>query len=163
MSAKSLLETTYNTRDLGGHRTADGRITLFDRIYRSDRQENPSSNDIDTLISKSINTIIDLRTDWEIEQKPSGFAGLEGFDYHNYSVLEGSGIPDAVEAVPGSYIDIACEKNMKAVFETIAGSEGGVMYNCAAGKDRTGVVTAILLMLCGVPDDEIIADYMVTK
>lgn len=163
MVTKSLLETTYNTRDLGGHKTSDGKVTLCDRIYRSDRQENPSPRDIELLLTKGITTVIDLRTDWEIKDKPSGFATLEGFNYHSYSVLEGSGIPDTVEAVPGSYIDIACEKNMRFVFETIANAGSGVMYNCAAGKDRTGVVTAVLLMRCGVPDGEIIADYMVTK
>ena len=52
---------------------------------------------------------------------------------------------------------------MKDIFTTIAEAETGVMYNCAAGKDRTGVVSAILLMLCGVKEEEITDDYMLSK
>ena len=45
----------------------------------------------------------------------------------------------------------------------MAKAKSGVMFNCSAGKDRTGVISAILLMLCGVPEDEIVNDYMLTK
>ena len=45
----------------------------------------------------------------------------------------------------------------------MAESESGVMFNCSAGKDRTGVVSAIILMLCGVSEDDIVSDYMLSK
>ena len=163
MKAVSLLKTTRNTRDLGGHPAAGGRVTVPDRIWRSDRQECPDPEDIALLRSKGITTIIDMRTEEDNLTKPSFFRSLEGFTFLNYPIIEGDTIPESVEAVPGSYINIACSENMPRILKAIADADTGVMYNCAAGKDRTGVVTAILLMLCGVSDEEITADYMLTK
>ena len=163
MEMKSLLQTTQNTRDLGAHATVDGKVTVCNRIYRSDRQEYPSQKDIDFLLARKITTIIDLRTQADTAVKPSGFANLEGFRYFNIPIEEGSTIPESADAVPGSYLRIACAENMRKVFEAIAQAESGVMFNCAAGKDRSGVVAAILLMLCGVQEVEIIADYMLSK
>ena len=163
MKAASLLKTTRNTRDLGGHPAAGGRVTVPDRIWRSDRQENPDPEDIALLRSKGITTIIDMRTEEDNLTKPSFFRSLEGFTFLNYPIIEGDTIPESVEAVPGSYINIACSENMPRILKAIADADTGVMYNCAAGKDRTGVVTAILLLLCGVSDEEITADYMLTK
>ena len=163
MKAVSLLKTTRNPRDLGGHPAAGNRVTVPDRIWRSDRQENPDPEDIALLRSKGITTIIDMRTEEDNLTKPSFFRSLEGFTFLNYPIIEGDTIPESVEAVPGSYINIACSENMPRILKAIADADTGVMYNCAAGKDRTGVVTAILLMLCGVSDEEITADYMLTK
>lgn len=163
MKAASLLKTTRNTRDLGGHPAAGGRVTVPDRIWRSDRQENPDPEDIALLRSKGITTIIDMRTEEDNLTKPSFFRLLEGFTFLNYPIIEGDTIPESVEAVPGSYMNIARSENMPRILKAIADADTGVMYNCAAGKDRTGVVTAILLMLCGVSDEEITADYMLTK
>ena len=163
MKAASLLKTTRNTRDLGGHPAAGGRVTVPDRIWRSDRQENPDPEDIALLRSKGITTIIDMRTEEDNLTKPSFFRSLEGFTFLNYPIIEGDTIPESVEAVPGSYMNIACSENMPRILKAIADADTGVLYNCAAGKDRTGVVTAILLMLCGVSDEEITADYMLTK
>ena len=163
MKAVSLLKTTRNTRDLGGHPAAGGRVTVPDRIWRSDRQECPDPEDIALLRSKGITTIIDMRTEEDNLTKPSFFRSLEGFTFLNYPIIEGDTIPESVEAVPGSYMNIACSENMPRILKAIADADTGVMYNCAAGKDRTGVVTAILLMLCGVSDEEITADYMLTK
>ena len=163
MKASSLLKTTRNTRDLGGHPAAGNRVTVPDRIWRSDRQENPDPEDIALLRSKGITTIIDMRTEEDNLTKPSFFRSLEGFTFLNYPIIEGDTIPESVEAVPGSYMNIACSENMPRILKAIADTDTGVMYNCAAGKDRTGVVTAILLMLCGVSDEEITADYMLTK
>ena len=72
-------------------------------------------------------------------------------------------MPDTVEMVSKLYMAIAQSKNMPDVFKTIANAKDGVMVNCSAGKDRTGVVSAILLSLCGVSRKDIIYDYMITK
>ena len=72
-------------------------------------------------------------------------------------------IPESIEAVPVSYMKIAKSPSLKDIFTAMATSESGVLFNCSAGKDRTGVISAILLMLCGVADEEIVEDYMLTK
>ena len=60
-------------------------------------------------------------------------------------------------------MEIACSKNIKYILEKIANSENGVLFHCSAGKDRTGVVTTIIYMLCNVSEKEIIKDYMISK
>lgn len=160
----SLLETTLNTRDLGGYMTdLPGIETQWNRVYRSDRQGHPSERDIDFLKDRGITTIIDMRGIEDVKKGPSGFERLEGFTYLNYPIDEGSGVPESVEAVPGSYMDIAHAKNIGRIFDAIANVSSGVMINCSAGKDRTGVVSALLLMICGVSREDIIFDYMITK
>ena len=163
MQAFSLLRTTLNTRDLGGHRTADGRVTARNRVWRSDHPLDPDPEDVRLMLDKGITTVIDMRDEVRVSQKPNGLTGRPGFTVYNFPVLEGSTLPESVEAVPGSYLKIACAPNMKNIFGTIAEAERGVLYNCSAGKDRTGVVTAVLLMHCGVSDEEIVEDYMLTK
>ena len=163
MKAFSLLKSTLNTRDLGGHLTMGGRVTARDRIWRSDHPLCPTPEDVRLLLQKRITTIIDMRDPVRAGEKPNGLMGLDGFHFFSLPVIEGSSLPESVEAVPGSYLNIACAPNMAGIFRTIAAADTGVMYNCSAGKDRTGVVTAILLMYCGVPEEEIVEDYMLTK
>ena len=160
----SLLETTLNTRDLGGYRIQGTTCyTRMNAVLRSDVQKYPSQKDIDFLKENHITTIIDMRGDKDIARSPSGFAEMSEFNYCHIPIDEGSGIPESVDAVPHSYMDIAMAANTPKVFQTIASADEGVMINCTAGKDRTGVVSAILLMLCNVSDEDIIYDYMLTK
>ncbi len=163
-SPRSLLETTLNTRDLGCNKsTVSGERLKPWRVLRSDSQCYPSENDVVLLKKHHICTIIDMRGEADVQKKPSGFAGREGFAYRNIPIHEGSGIPENTDAVSGSYMDIAQSKNAAKVFKAIASAPGGVMINCTAGKDRTGVVSAVLLGICGVSEAEIVADYMLTK
>ena len=160
----SILETTLNTRDLGGYGTDRPSVaTRWNRVYRSDRQGHPSERDIALLKERGMTTIIDMRGIEDVKKGPSGFENLDGFTYLNYPIDEGSGVPESVEAVPGSYMDIAHSKNIGRIFEAIANAPFGVMINCSAGKDRTGVVSALLLLICGVSREDIIFDYMITK
>ena len=52
---------------------------------------------------------------------------------------------------------------IKGVFKTIVNAPGGVLFHCTAGKDRTGVVSAILLTLVGVSDEDIVYDYAISR
>ncbi len=161
---KSLLETTRNTRDLGGYRIAGTKTyTKYNRIYRSDLAKAPSEKDIDFLKKNGITTIIDFRIDVEVEKAANGFSGVEGLTYYNFPNIEGSFLPKTIEEVRYSYQVIAEAKSMTQVMRTIAEAPGGVMYNCSAGKDRTGVTSAVILWLCGVSDEDIVYDYMITK
>lgn len=149
---------------MGGYRAFDrGRYTRMDAVWRSDVQKYPDEGDIALLKSHHITTIIDMRGDRDILRAPSGFENAAGFAYCHIPIDEGSGIPESREAVPGSYMDIAMAKNMPLVFQRIAAAPAGVMINCTAGKDRTGVVSALLLKLCGVSDEDIVYDYLLTR
>jgi len=160
---ESLLETTQNTRELGGYVIKDGLATKRNSLWRSDVQNYPSEKDVALLKKRGITTILDLRGDKDLARKPSGFANAEGFTYINCPIIEGSGIPESVEKVPVSYLAIAQAEHIHEVFRTIANAESGIMFNCTAGKDRTGVVSAILLLHAGVSDSDIIENYVLTR
>lgn len=159
----SLLKTTQNTRDLGGYRTKAGTLTKEHALIRSDVQNYPNEDDYSYLRTHGITTIIDMRGVKDVTRKPSGFAEKEGFAYYNFQIEEGSGVPESVAAVPVSYMKIASAKAMPDIFRCIANAKTGVMFNCTAGKDRTGVVSAILLLFAGVSDKDIIENYVITK
>lgn len=159
----SLLKTTQNTRDLGGYRTKNGTFTKEKVLLRSDVQNYPCEEDYNYLKKYGITTIIDMRGAKDVTRKPNGFAGKEGFEYYNFQIDEGSGVSESMAAVPKSYMDIASAKAMPEVFKCIANAQSGVMFNCTAGKDRTGVVSAILLLHAGVSDKDIIDNYILTK
>lgn len=160
---KSLLETTLNTRELGGYQTEDGKCTCCNMLLRSDGQKHLNERDIAFLLERKITTIIDMRDKKAAKKVPSPFIGMPQFCYYNVPVEEGSGVPESVDEVPASYMKIAGAANIHQVFLHIAHAPDGVLFHCAAGKDRTGVVSAILLLLAKVREEEIIKNYMLTK
>ena len=163
MTYKSLLSCSANTRELGGIRTADGSLTRNDVYWRSDVPINPDKDDIEKLQKHNITTIIDMRTEQETIKVPNMLSDAAGFEYHHFPVTEGSGVPESLEAVPHSYIDISKAESMSKVMKTIAEAKQGVIFHCTAGKDRTGVVSAIILMACGVERETIVSDYVVSR
>ena len=89
----SLLETTLNTRDLGGYQSElSGKRLKSWSILRSDVQNYPSDNDISLLKKHNILTVIDMRGEKDVLRKPSGFSDREGFAYINIPIDEGSSI-----------------------------------------------------------------------
>lgn len=158
-----LLKSAHNMGDLGGYETKDGRTTNFGVVFRSDCPSPLFEEDEETLKKKKIHTVIDLRIQEEISKRPSGFQQLPGVNYHNFNFLIGDRSPDAEEDIPQLYMDMFDDfNNIKRVIETIGKAEGAVVYHCAVGKDRTGVISAVLLGICGVPDTDILADYQIS-
>lgn len=161
---KSILESTMNTRELGMYRIqGDGQYTIKNSIYRSDRCETISASDKKLLLDRGITTIIDLRSEREAGAKPSAFATDNDFTFYHYPIEEGMLPPNSLEDVPVSYMKIAHAVCMGEIFKTIAEAKSGVLLHCTAGKDRTGVVSAILLALAGVSDEDIIYDYAISR
>jgi len=162
MTDKSLLDCTDNTRELGGIRTSAG-ITKNNVYWRSDVPVEPTAADVEKLILAHITEIVDMRTEEECLKKTCGFADKCGFRYHHFPITEGSGVPESLPAVPLSYMDIALAENMPKIWKVIAESENGVLFHCTAGKDRTGVVSAIILMICSVEREDIVSNYTVSR
>lgn len=161
---KSILESTANTRDLGMYRIqGTKKYTAANRIYRSDRCVELSRRDRELLISRGITTVIDLRSAAEAEAKPSAFAGDSEFCYLQFPIADDMRIPESLAEVPTSYMRFAHAEGMKDVFKAIANTERGVLFHCTAGKDRTGVVSAVLLSLAGVSDEDITDDYVISR
>ncbi len=152
---KGLLETTLNTRDLGGYMTSNGKMTKQNMLIRSDVMKYISEKDVELLRQKNIAAIIDVREERDVLKSPNSLKDMEGFEYRNIPIEEGSGVPDSVEDVSRSYLKIAEAENIGKVFKTISQAPRGVLFHCTAGKDRTGVISAILLMLAGVSEEDI--------
>lgn len=159
---KSLLETTENTRDLGGYARENGEKTRCFQLLRSDKPDHPSETDFRFLLSHGITTVIDLREEAAVNRQENPFANHPGFSWHHCPIQEGSGIPESVEAVPGSYLQIAESAGAAEAFKRMAEASNGVLFHCSAGKDRTGTLSAILLMLAQVPEETIVEDYLLT-
>ena len=158
----SLLSSTSNTRDLGGIPTAGG-TTRKNRIWRSDAPILRDLRDEERMRSLGITTVIDLRTDREAEKKPCACAGADGFDYHHIPITAGSVPPDTLEEVPASYLAIAEQKETADALRLIACAGSGVMVCCTAGKDRTGVISALLLLACGADREAVVSDYVLSR
>ena len=149
----SLLQSTLNTRALP---TGDMRY------IRSDYPGKLSDSETRWLIDNDITTIVDLREEKEYLNKPCRLETEKGFIYYHMPVTGGGDTPKSPEAVANTYLRMMDEQ-MKKIIHTIMDAESNVLYFCGAGKDRTGVVSAIILRKLGYSDQTIIDDYMETK
>lgn len=156
-----ICKSVNNLRDLGGYMTQDNRITKFNSIYRSDVPIFLTESELNYFKKNKLTTIIDLRTKEEISKKANYFQ-TKGFDYYNIT-LKGENCPKREKDIPFGYMEIINDKdNIKLVFDVIKNSQGAIFINCNSGKDRTGVICMLLLLLAKVPEKDIIADYQVS-
>lgn len=146
----SILQSTRNTRIL-----PTGEL----RYVRSDFPEDLSDEEIQWLLDHNITTIVDLRSEEETVRKPCSLKGQDRFRYMHLPVTGGGDTPKSLEHLHIVYQQMVDEK-MEEIIDTIMNADSNVMYFCTAGKDRTGVVSAIILKRLGFSDDVIIDDYM---
>ena len=152
-----------NMRDIGGYKSGPKYKVIQGKIIRSNLPKKLSDDDILDLKKMGINTVIDLRSREEYETKQSIFENNKNFKLYHIEIDVGRDIPKKESLVPKSYMDmLTLHKKIREIFEILANSEG-ILYFCNAGKDRTGVITALILKLFNVRDEDIINDYMVTK
>lgn len=149
----SLLESTRNSRVLP---------TGTMRYIRSDFPENLTAKEIQWLLDNNIITIVDLRSDEEVVRKPCYLKERDGFRYVHLPVTGGGDTPKSLEYLHIVYRQMLDEK-MEKIIDVIMNAKSNVMYFCTAGKDRTGVVSAIILKRLGLSDEVIIDDYMQSK
>jgi rhodanese-related sulfurtransferase len=166
------LDGAFNFRDLGGYRGTGGLVTRWGRLFRSDTLHELSPSDVTLLRSMGLATVIDLRTPREREQTGRGPLEPEPVAYHHLSVI-GEGRGGGGEAVAAPDVDDLTERYLwylevgtRALAEslTVLGDPASypLVFHCAAGKDRTGVLAALVLDLCGVESEVIVADYLIT-
>ena len=118
--------------------------------------------EIQWLLNHNITTLVDLRSSEEVEQKPCPLKEIDGFTYYHLPVTGGGGTPRSREHLHGVYRAML-DTQMDVILETILNATSNVMYFCTAGKDRTGVVTALLMKKLGVKEEVIVEDYMKSK
>lgn len=149
---------TLNFRDLGGYATQNGKTTNWNVFYRSACPNSLNNSDLKLLKELGITAVIDLRGGGNVDEKQTGYTSIKDFKHYNLAL--GGGIPPRrATDCPYSYMEIADSPNIKKVFEILSENDGAVLFHCFAGKDRTGIVAALLQLLAGVDDVDIIADY----
>lgn len=153
MRVSSFFITTKNTRSI-----LPGNF----RFLRSDVPDKLNKREIMWLMDIGVNTVVDLREPSERERKKCPLMDIPYFKYYCMSVTGGNKIPKSVDDVSKSYIKMA-DNRMDEIVEVILNTWGNVLYFCSAGKDRTGVLSAILLYRLGMSREYIVEDYMKSK
>jgi protein-tyrosine phosphatase len=171
------LDAVHNFRDLGGYRTDDGRTIGWGRLFRADGLYRLTDDDLDVVDALGIRTVVDLRSRPEFEQH--GRFPLERYPvaFHHLPIMDttwmSSEIPEvdddengAIEFLTWAYCDMLGQgaDRFAHAFKVLAvPGAAPAVFHCAAGKDRTGVLTALILGGLGVEHDAIVADYALTE
>ncbi|WP_406171509.1 tyrosine-protein phosphatase [Streptomyces sp. NBC_00996] len=161
----------HNFRDLGGYRTAGGRTVAWRTLYRADSLGKLRGSDWEKFLGLGIGTVIDLRYPWEIETK-GRVPEAERFHYVNLSIehrpYDQASIDPALD--PWRYLaDRIAEvtedgaDEIRGVLEHIAEAPHPVVHHCTSGKDRTGLISALVLTLLDVPREDVLADFALTE
>ena len=164
--------TSYNFRDVGGYAGLDGRTVSWRRLFRADSLHRLKGADLEAFDALGVRTVIDLRRPFEIELH-GRVPHSDGLDYRNLvvehvdweSVDEPADLPHE-RWLADRYLNFAEDgrAGLAAALGVIADPAAApVVVHCMAGKDRTGVVCALVLSLLGVSDADIAQDYALTE
>lgn len=155
-----------NARDLGGFLLRSGRETAWQRVVRADNLNKLAPAGVAALVAYGVRTVIDLRDPFELEKFPNPLVVAPPPDvvFINVPLIskaEWEAIKDPVRAAERyvltarlSHANIA-----KAIAAVSDASPGGVVIHCHAGKERTGIVAALLISLAGVADTVVAEDW----
>jgi protein-tyrosine phosphatase len=173
------LEGCFNFRDLGGWSTGDGRRVRWERLYRADSVHLMSEDDaVQANDELGIRTLLDLRNELEIHATGTGLLAEQGLTRHHLpltsrdknvtidSTTAAASSDRSPETLTDQYLrtlEVSSDLILSAI-ETLAEDDSlPAVFFCAAGKDRTGVLSATVLGSLGVRDEDIIRDYVLTE
>lgn len=145
----SLLNSTYNTRQL---------VPGSFRYLRSDVPDKLTESEIQWLLRHDVRTVVDLRSPQELQKRHCPLMDHPQFSYYSMPVTTGDIVPHCFEDVSCSYLDMVDDQLVK-IIRLIENAPTNVLYFCNAGKDRTGVVSAILLLRMGADRHTIVENY----
>ena len=170
------LEGAYNIRDIGGYVTSDGRSIRWRTMLRGDSLHRLPPVSEMALIEHGVRTVIDLRTTAELQSAPDVFVNSSSVRYIHRNILgdvKGSedsnlqrSIGDAERRLKEIYIT-ALDHRRPMIVDTLGTlaepNTLPALFHCFAGKDRTGLIAALLLGLVGVPAEVIAEDYAMSS
>lgn len=174
------LEGAHNFRDLGGYATRDGRRVRWGKIYRSDHLGNLTEGDRSYLSQLGIRLVCDFRGDEEIAEYPDRLPKHDPPVQINPSIMGTALKPSEIQAVimngnpdkldfrqllidGNRYMATRALDQYRALFTHLEREESvALLFHCTAGKDRTGVAAALILLALGVPEQTIMQDYLLT-
>lgn len=160
-------EGCFNVRDLGGLRTADGRVTRWGRVVRADALDRLTEAGWAALSEYGVRTVIDLRNDDEVTgdaaQRPASVTTvrlpLDASEEREFWNVWESGPQFGTPLYYRPHIERFPERSAAAVAAIAQARPGGVAFHCGGGRDRAGQISMLVLALAGVAAEEIAADY----
>jgi protein-tyrosine phosphatase len=163
-----------NFRDLGGYETADGRSVRWRQLFRSDSLDAIGADDLDALQRLGLSSVIDLRSTPELERNGRFPFEATPIAWHHLSVVDTTWERDdtlpkdlgATEFLVAAYDKMLTEgaSRFANAFALLAGADAlPAVFHCAAGKDRTGLLAALVLGAIGVGNGAIIHDFALTE
>ena len=170
------MDGAFNTRELGGYKTTDGKSVKWGMLFRSDKLSDLSENDELYLQSLGIKRIVDFRSEGEKTEDPDIIP--EGINYIETPINVDGAMRSKIEAVlkgetnkevKSFLVDANKEfvTNYTSVYEDflrgLIDEDGPTLFHCTAGKDRAGFAAAITLIALGVSKEDVIEDYMKTN
>ena len=169
-----VLEGEDNMRDMGGFVGEDSKRVLYRKLFRSGELPDLTVNDFTTITELGINSVIDLRTDEEVEENPDvlpeGLASVHlsllnninpsGVDI-NYVIAGYASADDYM--LPFYTVDAKKIEQWKIIFDMLEAQDQVTLWHCTAGKDRAGMTAALVLASLGVDRETIIEDYLASN
>jgi len=172
MDRQIVLEGCDNFRDLGGYPVEGGGQVRWRRLFRSDALTHLTRGDVDRLRDElGLGDVVDLRSPEELAHGGRGLLEGEAIRFHHVPLIDRSTplnalpIPNAEFGLGDRYFFLmeAAGPALARVLRVFAESPDAAVFNCAAGKDRTGIVSAVVLGVLGVREEVIVADYAATR
>lgn len=161
------LEGCFNCRDLGGYRGSDGRRVRWGRLFRSDALHRLTARDVARMRDDvGLRTLIDLRSSAERDAEPHGPLAAAPMHVQHLPLFDGersgSRPPMSLDETYFALLGVAREPIARIV-RVLAAADAPALFHCAAGKDRTGVVAAVVLGAVGVCKEDLVQDYAATR
>ncbi len=173
---KLSMDGSYNTRELGGYKTTDGKSVKWGVLFRSDKLSDISLEDQKYLKNLGIQRIVDFRSKAEKTEDPDKIP--DGMTYIEMPIEVDGAMRTKIEAILKGEInrnvkDFLIEANEEFIknyshiyskfLKDLAKEQKPTMFHCTAGKDRAGFAAAITLIAIGVSKEDAINDYMKTN
>ena len=173
---KLSMDGSYNTRELGGYKTTDGKSVKWGVLFRSDKLSDISLEDQKYLKNLGIQRIVDFRSKAEKTEDPDKIP--DGVAYIEMPIEVDGAMRTKIEAILKGEInrnvkDFLIEANEEFIknyshiyskfLKDLAKEQKPTMFHCTAGKDRAGFAAAITLIAIGVSKEDAINDYMKTN
>jgi len=160
-------EQVFNFRDLGGYTGEGGRTVRWRTLFRADGLNRLQPEERDVIAGLGIATVVDLRTKEEAEHGGRFPTHVWEVAYHHLPMFDvlpdwPADIGDPALYLAERYLEMfdSGRATLATIFGLLAREESyPLVFHCAAGKDRTGIVAALVLDVLGVDDDVIAADY----
>ena len=172
-------KSVNNIRFLGWKMKGEnGKLINDEAFIRSGNTNNLTPENLAALKKLGVKTVIDLRYPGELKHEPDKFSSEPGVNYKNITIFVELGSFKNTEEMVNDYLHaLGCfkpediesvgfklnaRKNIKEIFETIANTpeDGKILFHCSHGKDRTGILSMLILSLAGVSIEDIVKNFL---